>query len=161
MRSIKVRLYFILSAIFILNVAMKCEGWDDIEPPTVDISRVDIANVDNAGEKPFISSEPIKKEAYMLGVKYIGDTDDEVSYYAFKENVRSEKIFCNTDFDAEHPAGSDVTRFFKKTSYTPQGLDYAFLLRKVPQAGTYSFKIVSQISECKIFEASTEPVELY
>ncbi|MBK5719632.1 DUF5034 domain-containing protein [Dysgonomonas sp. Marseille-P4677] len=148
----------LLSVILILNTAMKCDE-DYSDPINVNLIGLEIYNVNNEGQYPIISDEPIKKEAYMIGVKQLTD-GDEPRYYQLVEQIETKTISCDIDIDHEHPAGSDITDFFIRTSYKPHDLTYSYVLRKEIPAGTYSFKVIVTTAN-QVFESQTTPIDLY
>jgi hypothetical protein len=61
---------------FALAIAIAgCSKNDTWNEPVIPVSLVGIeaVNIDNSGEFPIVSSSPIKKEAYMVGIKWITD----------------------------------------------------------------------------------------
>jgi hypothetical protein len=132
------------------------EDWGD---PVIPVSLVDIevVNIDNSGELPVISASPIKKEAYMVGIKWITDYDlsddddkfitdviqkGEQTYSSLSRNY-SKAIKCNTPFNANIPAGKYVSKFFKEinSNYLPTGIDEGFVLLVAPDPGEHSFRV--------------------
>lgn len=151
----------LISIVFILNTGMSCDD-DYAEPVKVELTSVEIYNINNEGQYPIISDEPVKKEAYMIGVKYVTEVEGEAGTgYRFQPQIKSEQIFTNVDIDTEYPAGSDVSSLFVRTIYMPKGLDHAFVMKKVIPAGTYSFKLIVTTNDDKIFEVSSNPIKLY
>ena len=86
-------------------------GWDEPVIP-VTLKGIEAINIDNSGEFPTITNSPIKKDAYMLGVKWIADntpTDNdkfitgpiregEQTYNSIADNY-SKAIMCLTSFN--------------------------------------------------------------
>lgn len=138
-----------------------CSG-DEDDPwdvPTIPMSLVGIetVNIDNSEEFPVLSTATVKKEAYMLGVKWLmdnipSDTDDKFitgpipwSSYAYSSVAEdySKAIKCNTPFNANIPAGKYVSKFFKEVNrtYLPKGINEGFVLLVAPDAGEHSFRV--------------------
>ncbi|GHT77444.1 hypothetical protein AGMMS50262_18460 [Bacteroidia bacterium] len=101
------------------------DGWTDPVIP-VSLKGIEAINIDNSGEKPVVSNLPIKKEAYMVGIKWITDNvpideDDkfitdpiqkgEQRYSSVTDNYQK-AIKCNTPFNSEIPAGKYISKFF-------------------------------------------------
>jgi hypothetical protein len=153
---------FALSIIFILNTATSCE--DTYETIDIEVKEIKLYNINNEGARPLISDEPIKKEAYMIGISYIGEKEEETSNgyrYVIKEDFKSQIISCDKDINTQYPAGSDISKLFTKTNYKVFETNYSFVLREAIQAGVYTFKVVITTADDKVIEASTNPIELY
>lgn len=169
--------------IFVLCTATRCEE-DDGEYTAMDVDLVEIElfNIDNSGRGPVLAKDSVKKEAYVVGVRYkVVDTqnaDDTIHYYnENKVNYDKEvivntdlipRIFTNTDFDEDHPAGSDVTDLFLSTDWhTGQSYDRMLILRKAPEAGIHSFKVSYTLLRDGIaqvvtsIDQDTSPIKLY
>ncbi|SBV97832.1 DUF5034 domain-containing protein [uncultured Dysgonomonas sp.] len=161
--KLKISLYLLISFLFLLNTAMSCDEKEGGEPKAVTIKAIELYNINNEGQGPVISDEPIKKEAYMIGIRYLIEENEETTglYYRVSDNIKSEQIVSNVDIGEEYPAGSDISGLFTKTSYTSILLDNAFVLKKSIPAGTYSFKVILTTKEDKVMEASTNLIELY
>ena len=73
----------ILFAVFAALLA-GCEesaynSWDEPVIP-VSLKGIEAVNIDNSGEKPVVSNASVKKEAYMVGIKWVADnipSDDD------------------------------------------------------------------------------------
>lgn len=136
---------------------------------------IELLNFDNAGENMVESDEPINKDAFVIGIRYkVCYTDDrEGKYpdYYYKgtsgdpkiiTNLSGNpKIICNNDFDEEHSAGSDVTKFFKFGIDKDIEQDLLLILTTPPAAGKYSFKVVYNCSDNTVVEKNTNPVTLF
>lgn len=111
-----------------------------------------------------MSRNPIKKEAYLIAICYmvknkgVYESDSHIlgkeEHIENVENAPEKTIYCNTIFDTEYPEGSDVTSCFRICGDM-------LLLDKIPQPGTYSFKVKLVYSNGLVFEANTIPVTLY
>ncbi|WP_419033022.1 hypothetical protein [Dysgonomonas gadei] len=163
--KLKISLYLLISLVFLLNTAMSCDEKEGGEPIVITITGIELYNINNEGQGPVISDEPIKKEAYLIGIRYvyvIEENEETIEYYyRIGGDIKSEQIVSNVDIGEEYPAGSDISGLFTKTPFAPQPLDYAFVLRKSIPAGTYSFKVILTTNEDKVIEVSTNPIELY
>ena len=166
----KLRLYYILTCIFLLSCAMQCgcEGdYDYYSSPSCKLTQVEIQNVNNEGKNPFISDDSIRKEAYAIKIVYKGtsllDTTTIIPIKAVDiGNVKSRKFFCNTSFDDLHPANTDVTDYFEaiivKDPYLEPDI---YLLRKTPKAGLHSFRVEFLLEDGNTLIANTNPIMLY
>lgn len=159
----KLKLYLLISIVFILNIAMKCDEKDAEETIPPKLIGIEIYNVNNEGKNPIVSDEPIKKEAYIIAISYL--EEDEYThadyYYNITGSIKSERIYCNVDIGTEYPAGSEISKLFSKIIFGPKPYSHAFVLRKSIPVDTYIFKVVVTDNEDKVFEASTNPIELY
>jgi hypothetical protein len=132
------------------------DNWNE---PVIPVSLVGIeaVNIDNSGEFPIVSATAIKKEAYMIGIKWFTDNtpsadDDkfitgsiqkgEYTYGGLSNNY-SKAIKCNTQFNANIPAGSYVSKFFKEINrnYLPAEINEGFVLLVAPDPGEHSFRV--------------------
>lgn len=155
----KIKIVLLIVTIFLINVATTCEKEED--PVYVNLVGINVSNVNNEGKYPTISDERVKKEAYMIGVKYVTDAKNPKYNYAIKDSIESIKILSNSNIDTEHPAGSDLTNYFIKTTYAPDGINYSLLLKKSISPGVYSFRIILSCTNGKTFDESTNSIELY
>lgn len=109
------------------------------------------------------------------------DCPEPLQYLPF-DSITSLKFISLTDFDALHPAGSDVTEYFyqyQKNNYrsipdylskqaeivfeaAQDSLVVDFLLMQAPaDAGIYSFEIAVTLSDGRTMNARTNPAQLY
>lgn len=163
-----------IAMIFVSLTAFYCEDtshYDYIDNP---VEMVDILaeNLNFEGEEAFISDEPIRKEAFVIGVTYIvEDTVDlgQQKYprpIAYSDRIYKDftwKILCNSDFNNEYPAGSDVTKLFRVNTlnyYIPNEFKSSLFLRGTPLEGEHSFTIQAIFGD-KTIETQTKPVRLY
>jgi len=126
--------------------------------PVIPVSLVDIeaVNIDNSGEFPTVSASSIKKEAYMVGIRWvtdyvIGDDDKFITgairkgqqTYSSLGNKYSKAIKCNNQFNANIPAGTYVSKFFKEIDkdYLPADINEGFVLLVAPDPGEHSFRV--------------------
>ena len=147
---------------------------DDVIP--VSMVGIEAVNIDNSGEYPELSNLPVRKEAYMVGVKWITEhtvsDDDKFITGIIKEgtqtyNSLSDKykkaIKCNTDFSASIPAGSYVSKFFKEIDrkYLPADVDEGFVLLVAPIAGEHSFRVEYYEGQTLKFSHDTPTINFY
>ncbi|GHV58903.1 hypothetical protein FACS1894182_12160 [Bacteroidia bacterium] len=134
----------------------------------VSLKGIEAINIDNSGEKPVVSNLPVKKEAYMVGIKWITDNvpvDEEDKFitgpiergnqrYSSVADNYSKAIKCNTPFNSDIPAGKYVSKFFKEINrnYLPVDVDEGFVLLVAPDPGEHSFRVeYYQGNELKFF----------
>lgn len=147
--------------------------WQDPVIP-VYLAGIESVNVNNAGEHPFTTTEPIRKEAYMIGVRWIADHADpdgdqsitgavEAGTNRYQDIAVSfkKRIYCNTVFNSRNPAGANVSQYFKEVPYLPAGINEGFVLLVAPDAGDHSFKVVYTNSKGDTLEYDTELIKLY
>ena len=163
-----------------------------------------INHLDNSGSAPVIaSSDTVRKSAYGIRMNLVRETvvcnHNRTSLfissaYAFKcdceppnqilprDSITALHISTVNDFDATHPAGSDVTEYFyqyQKNNYrsipdylsrqaevvfdaAQDSLVVDFLLMQAPAAaGIYSFEIAVTLSDGRTKNARTNPAQLY
>ncbi len=130
-------------------------SWAD---PTIPVSLVGIEtiNVDNSGEFPVVANSSVKKDAYMVGVKWLTDntpTDDDKfitgsiqkgdQTFSRTSEFYSKAIKCNTPFNEKIPAGKYVSKFFKEIDrdYLPKDVHEGFVLLVAPDPGEHSFRV--------------------
>ena len=132
------------------------DGWEGSVIP-VSLKNIEAVNIDNSGELPVVSALPIKKEAYMVGVRWITDNapteDDNIfitgpiqrgeQLYSSLGSKYQKAIKCNTQFNAGIPADSYVSKFFKEIdkNYLPPDIDEGFVLLVAPDTGEHSFRV--------------------
>ena len=163
-------------AVFLLYVA-GCKDadpdyWDDPVIP-VYLAGIESVNINNAGKHPFTTTEPVRKEAYMIGVRWVTDNSDPdgnqsitgpivAGSYNYRNIADSytKRIYCNTVFNSRNPAGANVSQYFKGITYLPAGIDEGFVLLVAPDPGDHSFKVVFTKGNER-FEYDTKPINLY
>lgn len=162
----KFKIYLPLVLIFVMCTATSCPEKEQ----DVYLIDIEVANLDNSGENMFESDDPVNKDAYVIGVKYlVGNSPNDIHINPFnKDNsdqvilnlTANPKVFCNDDFNKEHPAGSDVTKFFRFGKAKDVRQDFLLILATPPAPGTYSFKVVYECSNTTIVK-DTNPVTLF
>lgn len=167
----KFKIYLSIALVFIVCMATFChEDEQDIY-----LVGIELMNFDNAGENMVESDEPVNKNAFVIGVQYkVCNTNDKEgkyplyysqSAYSHPETIANLQgnptIICNDYFDEEHPAGSDVTKFFKFGTDKDVRQSLLLILTTPPASGTYSFKVIYNCSDNTVVEKSTNPVTLF
>jgi len=170
-----------LTKIFFATLLLCAAGCSvDNDPFTKDpvipvyLAGIESVNVDNAGQYPFITADPIKKEAYMIGIRWITDDSNpngdqsitgpvEVgeSRYRNIADQYTKRIYCNTVFNSRNPAGANVSQYFKEVIYLPAGINEGFVLLVVPDPGEHSFKVEYINKEGERHTYNTELIKLY
>lgn len=146
------------------------------------LADVELSNIDFSDSMMRLAKDSIKKEAFVIGVRLM-------SIERFEENDLNEprftvkindflntsgkvRVYANTDFNAEYPAGSDVTHLFDMynpkrnwlNTDNPVYFSYFLILKTTPEEGEYSFKIAYDFAdekENKTVYYTTSPVILY
>ena len=172
----KVVLFMMLAAVVLGCKKDSAESWDD---PVIPVSLIGIetANIDNAGAVPIVSNSSIKKDAYMLGIKWITDNtpSDETDKFITGPIARGEHLYsqldskyskaikCNTQFNANIPAGKYVSKFFKEVdrSFLPADMDEGYVLLVAPDPGTHSFRVEYYEGDSLMFFHDTQPIKFY
>ena len=148
--------------------------YDEVIP--VSMVGIEAVNIDNSGEFPEISYLPVRKEAYMVGVRWITDhtvsESDKFITGVIKEGAPSysslsdryqKAIVCNTQFNASIPEGSYVSKFFKEIDrkYLPADVDEGFVLLVAPVAGEHSFRVEYYEGQTLKFFHDTPTINFY
>ena len=150
--------------------------WGDPVIP-VSLKNIETVNIDNSGEFPVVSASPIKKEAYMVGIRWITDNtpteDDNIfitgpikrgeQLYSSLGSKYQKAIKCNTQFNADIPADSYVSKFFKEIdrNYLPSDIDEGFVLLVAPDAGEHSFRVEYYEGKNLVFFHDTPLINFY
>jgi hypothetical protein len=149
------KLSLFLVCAFVIAGCAKDDGWNDSVIP-VSLVGIEAVNIDNSGELPVVTVLPIKKEAYMVGIKWItehiitandkfitGPIQKGHQTYASLSDRYLKAIKCNTPFNSNIPAGQYVSKFFKEISrnYLPADIDEGFVLLVAPDPGQHSFRV--------------------
>lgn len=171
----------LVTALFATILVWGCSKEDDsgswTEPVIpVTLTGIEAVNIDNAGEFPATTAAPVKKEAYMVGVRWFTDnlpTDDDKfitdpiwnGEYTYNSTARDyeKAIMCLTPFNATIPAGTYVSKFFKEIDrqYLPAGIDEGFVLLVAPEPGVHRFRVEYYLDGELKFSHETTPVELF
>lgn len=150
-------------------------AWDEPVIP-VTLKSIEAVNVDNSGEFPLVTASPVKKEAYMIGIKWVADntpSDDdkfitgpipegEQTYNSIADDYLK-AVKCNTQFNADIPAGKYVSKFFKAIdrNYLPADVNEGFVLLVSPDPGEHSFRVEYYIGEELRFFYDTPTIEFF
>jgi len=176
--------FFKLLTIAALCLAMagcSAEDWDNKSwnDPVIPVGMIDIEaiNIDNSGEFPVVSNSPIKKEAYMVGIKWITDnapTESDSKFitgpiqkgtnlYSALGNKYSKAIKSNDRFNASVPEGKYISKFFKEIDrkYLPADINEGFVLLVAPDLGEHSFTVEYYEGSVLKFSYSTIPINFY
>lgn len=167
----------VLAALAVVMAACaKDDGWGNEAVIPLMLAGIEAVNIDNSGEFPVVSVAPIKKEAYMLGVKWIADNlpadDDKYVTGPISEGERTygriadgyaKAIVCLTQFNDRIPAGSYVSSYFKPIdrNYLPADVDEGFVLLVAPDAGVQAFRVEYYDGEELAFSYDTPSIEFF
>lgn len=168
----KTKLCGLLIVLYFLLTATTCEDFSyESDYANVKLVGIELANLDNTGEFPVIAENSVKKEAYIIGIKYRVVTEIEpldTVYYnrsihynknlIFNQYRDQIQIYCNTDFNTDHPAGSNITKLF--TISEKYEYDKLLILRRAPQSGIHSFHMHYNLDSTKII-ADTKPIKFH
>jgi hypothetical protein len=161
-----------------LGVAFIClifgMGACSSDAPVWQLTDLNVKNMNNEGEQPFVSDDSIRKEAYAIDILYVGwNLDNKADYSRIdfrncKDTIVEQKIICNTDLNSEYAAGSDVTGLFRPLYGTFTGSSGSkrwhggtFILKHIPNPGIHSFKVLVYLANGAIVEKNLKPVKLY
>jgi hypothetical protein len=168
----------LIRVILLAAVAAGCSVNDGLDEPVIPVSLkgIEAVNIDNSGAFPVISNSPVKKEAYMVGIKWITDntpTDGdkfitgsiqqgEHIYGSVADNYLK-AIKCNDQFNSNIPAGKYVSAFFKEIDrkYLPADINEGFVLLVAPDPGEHSFRVEYYIGDDLQFFYDTQPINFY
>jgi len=169
----------ILIAVYLLCLTgcNKDADWTGKDDPVIPVILADIesVNVNNEGRYPFTTTDPVKKEAFMIGIRWITDNSNPEGDQAITGSVvaganryqniadnYTKRIYCNTVFNSRNPVGANISQYFKAVTYLPSGIDEGFVLLVAPNPGDHSFKVVyTNNSNGESLEYDTELIKLY
>ena len=169
---------FIFAVILLCAVGCSQDvSWRGGEEPVIPVhlAGIESVNVNNEGQYPFTTTEPVKKEALMIGIRWITDNADpdgnqeitgsiEVGtnrYHHIADNY-TKRIYCNTVFNSRNPVGANVSQYFKAVTYLPPNVDEGFVLLVSPNPGEHSFRVVyTNNNSGESYEYNTELIKLY
>ena len=171
-------LLFITFSVIILGCSKESSSDRSWHDPVIPVSLIGIetVNIDNAGELPKISNYSIKKEAYMIGIKWITEhtASDEQDFitgtirrgedlYSDIGKKYSKAIRCNTQFNASIDSGKYISKFFKEINgnYLPDDVDEGFVLLVYPDTGIHSFRVEYYEGDKLKFFHNTQPIKFY
>ena len=172
----KKRIVVYLVVFLICTAGCSDDNWpfsnDEVIP--VYLAGIESVNINNEGQYPFTTAEPVKKEAYMIGIRWITDNSApdgdqsitgpvDAGKYRYQDiaNNITRRIYCNTVFNSRNHVGANVSQYFKEVKYLPAGIDEGFVLLVVPDPGDHSFKVVYTNSKGDSYEYDTELIKLY
>lgn len=107
----KVQQALSLCMLFLLCTAMSCDEdvWEDALPN--EIKGLSLTHYDNSGAHPVsVSNGRCPKEAYVLRIQPLWSFN--YSANSMDPPVARVRIITLTDFNADYPAGSDISRLF-------------------------------------------------
>ncbi|GHU98650.1 hypothetical protein FACS1894159_01450 [Bacteroidia bacterium] len=155
--------------------AKESSDWTEAAPLVpVSLAGIEAVNIDNQGASPVVSAEPIRKEAYMIGIKWTTDDSDPFGNQSISAAFGSssgytpgdvaknftKRIYTIEQFNAKNPAGANVSQYFKAIKYLPEQIDEGFVLLVAPDPGPHTFRVVYSFNSAS-FEYTTPTVELY
>ncbi len=165
-----------MSAFLLLAGCAAEDMADSIPVIPVHIVGIEAVNIDNAGRYPSVTDQAIKKEAYMLGIKWLtDDADPDGSQYVtpgvtgsgggyyYEASLSAgyqKRIYSVGAFNASNPAGSNVSQYFKQIDYLPDNVDEGLVLLVSPDPGEHSFRVVFYQNNAEAFECVTPTVNL-
>jgi len=169
------KLILFTALVIIIAGCAEDHGWDEPVIP-VTLKGIETVNIDNSGEFPAITNSFVKKEAYMLGVKWIADdtpTDGdkfitgsirkgEQTYNSIAGKY-SKAIMCLTPFRSDIPAETYVSKFFKEIdrNYLPANVNEGFVLLVAPDAGKHAFRVEYYDGDKLVFSHDTSLIEFF
>ena len=194
---------FLLLFPFIAQVVISCCNCMETTTYYYSNRALSVSNLDGSGHQAVLSqSATILKKAYGIRVDLVREqvacsprwqSPFINSAYAFsckcppaqeylaRDSITSIRIITNFAFDSNHPAGSDVSAYFKifkaytfytigdYLRYTPVTLhdqrelsvSIDFLLMEPPTLGSdHHFKVQYMLSDGRVLERETSPVKL-
>lgn len=151
------------------------DGWNDPVIP-VTLKGIEAVHIDNAGEFPLVSASPVKKEAYVLGIRWIADNvptegdkyvtgpiyEGSQTYGSISDPYRK-AIKCLTRFNAGIQAGTYVSKFFKEIDrrYLPAGVNEGYALLVAPDPGEHRFAVEYWSGNDLEFSYETSTVNMF
>ena len=112
-KSLRITISFLL----VIAIAVASCGYDDVVTDKVEAVR--LSGFDNSGELPKkIEGGTCPRMAYMLWVSFRLSDYADVAHLT--QPMTGLRIITVPDFDAEYPAGSDVTHLFKLHPIRPE-----------------------------------------
>lgn len=198
------RVLILFTVTFIIQIVGSCCGCAGCEEALTNhysFKSVAVTHLDNSGAKPIASSGPVLKYAYGVGVtierEQLAMISDVPRYSFFqsayacdcvgneyipKDTLSTFKIFTVNDFDDTHPAGSDVSDYYRisnlnaytqldhyvdmygfDTLYGPSQLQSTLeiLLMTPPTLNTtHQFRIELVLTDGRVMEQMTTPIDL-
>lgn len=170
----KIKIIFAIILLCVAGCSKDDTGRDEPVIP-VHLAGIESVNINNEGKYPFTTTEPVKKEAFMIGIRWVTDDSNpdgnqaitgpiEIGVSSYKNITENytKRIYCNTVFNSRNPEGANVSQYFKAVTYLPAHVDEGFVLLVAPDPGDHSFKVVfTNRSNGERFEYDTELIKLY
>ncbi len=162
----------------------KGDDWSGESIIPVTLKGIEAVNIDNSGEFPKISDEPIGKNCYMIGIKWEVDNlpDDDDAFvggpiyqgertYSSVANGYSKRVRSLTKFneDIKPEEGEDGTIIYPNISpyfmeadraFLPEGIDEGLILLEMPDAGTHRFRVEYWRNGSRAFYYDTPAITL-
>lgn len=164
----KFKFSVVLFLLFILCAATMCEyAGEEGKAYNIYLVGAEAHNLDNSGEYPVKSNDSIRKEAFVIGIRYkvvketnLTDTLIDIRY-RHDRSLKSVKlnVFCNEPFN-NFPKGTNVTSLFSVYDNN-RDYDKLLVLRTTPQAGEYSFDIECTPDSGEVIITRTANIKLY
>ena len=164
---------------------------------------LELEHLDNRGQSAVVvAGEPALKEAYSIRLTVKGETTafktpsfsffinrsyafscgcDPAIQYLPKDSITAIYVITVNDFDAQHPAGTDISAYFRLYTWNnftsiddylqkdakifsydepKQIILNALLMQPPASSGVYRFKIVMDLSDGRRFDKETSTIEL-
>jgi len=175
-KAINLKIFFVAILFCVMGCAKEALLGPDWSEPVIPVhlAGIESVNINNEGRYPFTTTEPVKKEAYMIGIRWITDNSNPDGDQAITGPIKvgtnryqntadgyTKRIYGNTVFNSSNPAGANVSQFFKAVTYLPAGIDEGFVLLVSPDPGEHSFKVVYTNKNGDSYEYDTELIKLY
>ena len=146
---------------------------DSVIPQT--LIGIEAVNVNNSGEFPFVTVDPISRGAYMIGVILIAEHISGGNQFITGPIPRGQethvdaarrfnkRIITNSQFNSLIGPGEVISDFFKEidSRFLPRGVDEGFVLLVRPTPGEHSFRIEYVQGNIVRFYYYTPPINLY
>ncbi len=155
----------------------KSDGeWNSEPVIPVTLAGIEAVNIDNSGEFPVQTGERVKKDAYMVGVRWVTDNtptendkfisgpirEGHATYGTIADRY-SKAVVCLTQFNEKIAPGSYVSKFFKEIDrdYLPSDVDEGFVLLVAPDPGPHSFRVEYYLGTELKFSYDTPTIEFF
>ncbi|WP_101688277.1 DUF5034 domain-containing protein [Dysgonomonas massiliensis] len=176
----KTRFTQIAIAIALLLGMTSCPGEDyNWRTKPVYLHQIEVQNIDMSGAEPVESNTSISMKAYAIALLYMVSDNpktegvsQDTRLKTLEESHKNQKfvsieVFCNRDFNADYPAGSDIAKLFVR-GILPTGridesdiaIDYLVMTTQPENPGKYQFRVCYNLED-EVLEATTLEVDLY
>jgi hypothetical protein len=176
MKKFTIKTFAIIAAsAYILAGCSKADEkmMDSVIPQT--LVGIEAVNVNNSGEFPFMTADPISREAYMIGVILIAEHVSGGNQFitgpiplgqeTYVDAARrfNKRIITNSQFNSLIGPGEVISDFFKEidSRFLPRGVDEGFALLVRPTPGEHSFRIEYVQGNVVRFHYYTPLINLY